>query len=437
MSASKPYDRDTLYREVWQTPMLTLAKQYGVSDQGLRKACVKLQVPLPKAGHWAKIAAGHKLPTPPLPPFSDKPAKREPPPKLRPAVPENIDEWLQPIHWPPDLHRALKPLAKKLNGALAEVSRLKRKHDNSKPPRRPTSEPDWDFSFQNWVGLVDDGYLFKVTLQRFAVRVSIFQYRRALLLLSQLCRQVESAGFKVSIEKEFERLCFSLTDQTVHVRVTEKFEQVEGLRISPYGGTDPRKTRHPTGALRLHLDDSQAPSPALCDGSKEKLEGKLDLVLKAILRKHQALTESAARREEQWRLDEIERQRKAAYEAQQAELRRVRAEERRRQTDLSREALLWHRADAVRRYVAQLDRQVGEAEEIPDGYEDWKTWALASADAMDPSSTRLRSFSEDVAPAPTEGPFAARSPIVIPDPRAPKEVPDWHPNRWFTRLRRQ
>ncbi|RRS06402.1 hypothetical protein EIP75_02125 [Aquabacterium soli] len=362
--------------------------------------------------------------------------KREPRPKLKPSVPESIDEWLLPIQWPDDLHPKLKPLGKKLNGALAEVAKLKRKHENPKPPRRPTSEPDWDFSFQNWAGLVDDGYLFKVTLQRFAVRISIFQYRRALLLLSQLCRQVESAGFKVSIEKEFERLCFSLTDQTVHVRVTEKFEQVEGLRISPYGGTDPRKTRHPTGALRLHLDDTQAPPPALSDGAEEKLEGKMDLVLKAILRKHQAQTESAARWQEESRLQAIELQRRNAYEAQQAELRRVRAEERRRQTDLSREALLWHRADAVRRYVAQLDRQVGEAEEIPDGYEDWKTWALASADAIDPSSTRLRSFSEDVAPAPTERPFPARSPIVIPDPRAPKDVPAWHPNRWFTKIRR-
>lgn len=36
MASSRGYDRETLYREVSSTPMFSLAKQYGVSDQGLR-----------------------------------------------------------------------------------------------------------------------------------------------------------------------------------------------------------------------------------------------------------------------------------------------------------------------------------------------------------------------------------------------------------------
>lgn len=432
--ATKAYDRETLYQEVWQTPMLTLAKQYGVSDQGLRKACVKLQVPLPKVGHWAKIAAGHKVPTPPLLPFSNQRAKREPREKLRPSVPDNIDEWLQPIQWPADLHPSLKRLGKALNSSLTQ-GRALRKKQSRPPPRVPTSQPDWGGVIGSWSDVVSDGYLIKATFKRFAARVSIFQYRRALLLLSQLCFRVESAGFKVSLQGESERLCFSLAGQTVYVRVSEKLEQIDGIRLSPYGGLDSRKTRHPTGVLRLHLDELQAPSPALTDGANEKLESKMDLVLKAVLRKHQAQTESAARWQEESRLREIERQQEEAYEAEQAKQRKIRADERRRQTDLGREAMLWYRADLVRQYVAQLDKRVNDTGEVPEGYADWKAWALASADAIDPTSTRLRAFSEDVVSEPSEPTFRRLSAIVIPDAGAPKEVPGWHPNRWFEKRR--
>lgn len=421
--ATKAYDRETLYREVWQTPMLTLAKRYGVSDQGLRKACRKLQVPLPKVGHWAKIAAGHKVPTPPLPPFSDHRPKHEPRPKLRPSVPDNIDEWLQPIEWPEDLHPALKRVGRALNSLLAD-GRAMRKQEARRKLRPPLSGPDWDSFGRKWSDVSSDGYLIKTTFERFAVRVSIFQYQRALLLLSQLCFRAESAGFKVSIQGESERVCFLLSGQTVRLRVSEKFEQIdEGAR----------KTRLPTGVLRLHLDDLQAPSPALSDGPKEKLEGKMDLVLKAILRKHQAQTESAARWQEESRLQALERQRREAYEAEQAELRRVKAEELRRQVDLSREAMLWHRADMVRQYVSQLDGRVNASGEVPEGYAEWKAWALQSADAIDPTATRLGSFSEEFLAEASEPSFEQRSPIVIPDPSAPKEVPGWHPPRWFAK----
>jgi hypothetical protein len=60
--------REELYAQVWQTPMIKLAKQYGISDNGLRKICDKLDVPYPARGYWAKKAAGYKVLTYKLPP---------------------------------------------------------------------------------------------------------------------------------------------------------------------------------------------------------------------------------------------------------------------------------------------------------------------------------------------------------------------------------
>jgi hypothetical protein len=47
-----------------------VATRYGISDVALRKICRQLAVPLPPLGYWAKIAAGKKPPTPPLPRYS-------------------------------------------------------------------------------------------------------------------------------------------------------------------------------------------------------------------------------------------------------------------------------------------------------------------------------------------------------------------------------
>jgi hypothetical protein len=64
---TRTYEREKLYNEVWAEPMTTVAKRYGISDVALRKQCKKLDIPLPKKGHWAKVQAGHKVKVPPLP----------------------------------------------------------------------------------------------------------------------------------------------------------------------------------------------------------------------------------------------------------------------------------------------------------------------------------------------------------------------------------
>ena len=60
------FEREKLFDEVWTTPVTELAKGYGLSDVGLRKICLALDVPLPPRGYWAKIAAGNTFPKPAL-----------------------------------------------------------------------------------------------------------------------------------------------------------------------------------------------------------------------------------------------------------------------------------------------------------------------------------------------------------------------------------
>lgn len=66
---TSPYNREELYQRVWAQPMQRIAKEYGVSDVALARACKRRGVPVPGVGYWAKKAAGKPVPEqPPLPP---------------------------------------------------------------------------------------------------------------------------------------------------------------------------------------------------------------------------------------------------------------------------------------------------------------------------------------------------------------------------------
>jgi len=42
--------REELYEEVWSIPLTQLCAKYGLSDNGLRKVCKRLNVPIPEGG---------------------------------------------------------------------------------------------------------------------------------------------------------------------------------------------------------------------------------------------------------------------------------------------------------------------------------------------------------------------------------------------------
>ena len=47
--------RKELYDLVWTEPLSRLAKKYKISDNGLRKICKRMNIPIPAMGHWQKI----------------------------------------------------------------------------------------------------------------------------------------------------------------------------------------------------------------------------------------------------------------------------------------------------------------------------------------------------------------------------------------------
>jgi hypothetical protein len=62
------FEREKLYEEIWSEPVSKVSKRYQMSDVGLRKICLSLEVPVPPRGYWEKLAAGKAVKKPSLPP---------------------------------------------------------------------------------------------------------------------------------------------------------------------------------------------------------------------------------------------------------------------------------------------------------------------------------------------------------------------------------
>lgn len=72
--------RAEFFKRVWSEPVSKLAQEWGLSGPGLKKACRRLQIPVPPRGFWARSAAGQRVRRPRLP-------------TLRPGEAEEILIW--------------------------------------------------------------------------------------------------------------------------------------------------------------------------------------------------------------------------------------------------------------------------------------------------------------------------------------------------------
>lgn len=76
-----------------------------------------------------------------------------------------------------------------------------------------------------------------------------------------------------------------------------------------------------------------------------------------------------------------------------AERKRLHEEEIKR-ADLMDEVEGWHRAETIRRYIAELDRRIAAGGTPTEGYADWRAWAERCAVELDYSDSRVE-FDEE------------------------------------------
>ncbi len=359
------FERQALYEDVWREPLTKLAKQYGLSDVGLRKICIQLSIPLPERGYWAKLAAGKKVPQKPLRPTTGPTTHR-------------FSQWVQlkdeelekrlAATAPTDTAATAVPKVE-LRATVEETHQLVR----STAARLKKGYPDG----RGWPAVGSDGF--------FGLAVGPESQAYGLLLLDAVIRTMQTAGHKLVAAKERDQPAYFMVDgEALTIRLSErsrrtereltKEEQLKKARDG-YLYTGDRYSYHSTGDFKLEvaLLESKYQAFTMSASKPRKLEDSLH--------------ELPARCAELVRGTKVRRQlaeeRRLAEQARQAEAHRkaeVRRKALERLSAVEKEADRWARAERLRAFV----RAFGAVGELDAEQRALAEWTLNAADWLDP-----------------------------------------------------
>ena len=380
MAAKPPaVDRETLYREVWTSPVTDVAPRYGLSDVGLVKICHKLAIPVPSRGYWAKVRAGRLMKIPPLP--VQKENARE-------------DTGLRPLDEEQIATRAL------VKSAVDTVRESRRKVSTS--PDNPLSETVREahpLLQATAARLRRNGGWDEETRIRCAPKevldlaVTGESLERAIELMTTLLDALQPLGFDVRVNKSAGKTELIQNGTILSLRMWEKIDRkphvvtaAEQRKQDQYYSASHRGPRldypHipqfdyvPTGRLTITVGGWGGRN--WNDTLRSRLESRIDEVVGGIvacMEKHRIELAEEARK-------------KALYEEArdryESEVRR-RQEERGKLSQLRRDAARHWRAMRLREYIAAFEARAHESGPLSPEARDWIAWARAKADWIDP-----------------------------------------------------
>lgn len=398
------FEREALYEEVWAAPLTRLGKKYGLSDNGLRKICKAMNIPLPKAGHWAKIAAGHRVPKTPLPKNAERTTFDCYPPTPEVKTPELNDDrrWRleqeekerqpemkvvvdpDPARW----HPALSPIRKQLVEAAREHEGYKAvidKHAGKPEAKWPDSARSASW---RWEYFVRRGQLLIDTYKIAPLRVSLETYQRALAIFNTILVEAGKRGFKASSEERGKGIKLEGHDVSFSIRISERmFEQMKTVPNRYGSGQTQERVRTPTGILRLYIEGSGVGNGEIGDETDRPLETRINEVFVKIYQAVVGCRKRARERAEEERAREAARIQREADEKRHREEERRLAEENLLRLNLAYESSAWHLASQVRSYVAAVMSTTGD--KVSDELLAWRDWALQTAEEIDPVLRRL------------------------------------------------
>lgn len=408
--------RAELYEQVWATPIVQLAKRYGLSDVGLAKACKRHRIPRPSLGYWAKQAVGRAPAQPPLPTVTDpklqvvvlaQQPKRAPKPILpgdtaapiaAPQAfkdPEIVALWERfclehpEVRVPAALRSPLPVVATTLSGLKRSVQERQRFRPGVRnEPYGPRST---------------DG---KACLD---VCVGRDRFERAMRFMDTLLKTFIACGFQLQVFRDnySQDTRLDVLGERFRLKLNEPSKKVphtptpEDLEAHEKYGTRIPKTHHEPGCqfcLTLSGDLVNQPIRSWSDGAVRLVDEMIPEIVRGIL---EHVEDMRARKEASARVA-----RQQAVEAQ----RRHQEEQRRKEAQARVDSMIleveaWERAGRVRRYLRALERTALQQNgRIDPGSEmdRWLEWAHAVADRIDPLTPYRSQPPNTASPSPAD-----------------------------------
>ena len=342
--------RKELYDLVWQESLLSLSKRFNISDVGLRKTCIRMEIPLPPAGHWAKVQFGKKIKRPTL----STSYKGEATTRLQVRDADN----------PPTNRNAPSPRTLKMQEVEGDASLSLQIPEKLLKPHPLIAQTKSILSKQkpdghSYIGTVSSGW------EGLDIRVDKTNVDRALLFFDTLIKALKKRGHTVEIRNRKTIAMVSGHDFELFLREKMRKETVQD-------GTWTRQVFYPKGILALQVGGwygrEYKDRNTLLEEQLAKIIAGLEL-------------SPAKRTEEDLKYE------KARIEREERERLAKELEERKQQDLVNFKKLLidsdrWHKAENLRQYIQELERRA-ERHPSPEAQE-WLEWAKRKADWYDP-----------------------------------------------------
>jgi hypothetical protein len=399
--------REELYEQVWSVPIWTLCEQYGLSDNGLRKVCKRLNVPMPERGYWAKVEAGKKVRKTPLPAKAERTTTEfwRAPKREKTAADDADVGWVKereafeadpanrvevaekPRRW----HAAIAPLKEGLEEEAKKIEKAKKAQEQyDKWPewrkQRETGSDRWA-----WLWYERSGQLMPGTHHASVVRLSLEQFRRGLAILNAVAVAAQKRQFEATLDEKKGRIVLEGHGGHLELRMSERTEQ-KTRKVKRYDGKmADEQYRVPTGELRLYVERGYGKVWTCDERAEAPLESKLNALFAGVWKQVTYCRQKT-------REEEAEAQRRAVLAAERAEVeRREREEAARREAERQRrEALVgevtaWRRAAEIRAYVEAVRAEAEKSRgEVGPELGEWVSWAIGVAGETNPVGLRVR-----------------------------------------------
>jgi hypothetical protein len=349
--------REELFHRVWASPLRTLAKEFDISDVGLKKVCVKHQIPTPPQGYWARTSRDRAFPRQKLPGLGvtiiTVDARQH-----RPQVPSVAQL------------EAVAGIKVSVANVVGDLTPTARRTFDALTKLKPSKE----------------GFLRCGSSRTFSCSIGAGSVQRAVLILDAIERALPQIAAEIAVDKTGKRVVFRVNGENIGLLLSEEFKRSETLVKHPkHSYLDAREYHYVfSGNLRLTLEADYSGRKLWADGVRSKLEEKLPSFLVGLASGAAATIALRTEREaSRLRWEEIAR-RDAAI-----------AEERRQRLNFlekfAKEADVWRQYQNAQAYLEHvLNGAKGLSEPLPDSSKAWITLATEMVSRMNPIDARLR-----------------------------------------------
>jgi hypothetical protein len=394
------FSRQQFYELVWSDSLLALSKKYNMSDNGLRKACVRMEIPLPDAGYWNKVKAGIKVAKKSLPTgYKGEQSIRL---SLRESDDVRSNEGLSyqsQLQWQieldPNIDLKVKTILYVPDQLVANAHK-----DFKKYKYKP-------------------GELLSTGIGNLDIRVSPDFVNRALCFMDAFIKIMRQRGHNFKIDNNATYLLIAGEEMKMTLSEVQSKELEDG-RFERTGF-------HTKGLLSFRFDRfgttaSSTDGKILIEEQLSKLIAKLELLGERFKK------ERAEQKRQRDEFEEEQRIRKELMERKRIEMGKVR--------QLFEDSRRSEKAEEIRRYIDRLEQKMMfDDNAISEEMELWLEWARQKANWIDPivdgqdewldDNDRYSLFKEN---KPHENSF-----IGYNDSSLPTQKEWWPGQKWYSR----